>query len=200
MLLKHVPGLFIKPENEWKTIRGKKTSVKEVYLTLVLLLAAIPPLCGYIGTTMVGWQIADGPVVQLTDRSAIKISILFYLAILISIYAIGRMIHWMGETYGFNRTVARCVQLAAFTVTPLMLIGVFLLFSEIWVIYLIGLPALVYSVYLLYTGVPIMLDVPRDKGFLLSSAVLAVGLVALVGMLGATVILWSMGIAPGFEN
>ena len=110
------------------------------------------------------------------------------------------MIKWMGDTYGFTRSLDRCVQLAALVAAPLMLLGVFLLFSEVWIIYLIGLPALMYSVYLLYTGVPIMLDVPKDKGFLLSSAILAVGLVTLVGLLASTAILWGMGVAPSFTN
>ncbi len=200
MQLKHLPGLLFKPQEEWREIRRNNITINNVYFTLVLLLGAIPPVCGYIGTTMVGWSVGDGPVIKLTVDSALKIAIVFYLAILVAVYAIGRMIHWMGDTYGFTRSLARCVQLAAFTATPLMLIGVFLIMSNLWVIYLIGLPALIYSVYLLYIGVPIMLDLPKEKGFLLSSAVLAVGLVTLVGLLAATVILWGMGIEPSFNN
>ena len=200
MLLKHLPGLFINPLEEWQEIRRSTVSTQTIYTSLVLLLAAIPPVCGYVGTTMVGWSVGDGPIIKLTTGSAIKISIAFYLAILIAVYAIGRMIHWMGDTYGFTRERARCIELAAFAAAPLMLVGVFLLFSKLWVIYLLGLPALIYSVYLLYTGVPILLDITKEKGFLLSSAVLAVGLVTLVGLLAGTVILWGMGIEPSFNN
>ena len=200
MLLKHLPGLFFRPEHQWREIRRSTVSVSSIYFTLILFLGAIAPVCGYIGTTMVGWSVGDGPVIKLTTASATKIAVVFYLAILIAVYAIGRMIHWMGDTYGFTRSLARCIALAAFAATPLMLVGAFLVMSNLWVIYLLGLPALIYSVYLLYTGVPIMLDVSKEKGFLLSSAVLAVGLVALVGLLAATVILWGMGIEPSFNN
>ena len=200
MQLKHLPGLLKNPVDEWRAIRNEKSSIKNTYLTLVLILGAIAPVCGLIGTTMVGWSVGDGPTIKLTGSSAIKISILFYMAILIAVFAIGCMIKWMGDTYGFTRSLDRCVQLSALVAAPLMLLGVFLLFSEVWIIYLIGLPALMYSVYLLYSGVPIMLDVPKDKGFLLSSAILAVGLVTLVGLLASTAILWGMGVAPSFTN
>lgn len=200
MQLRHLPGLLKNPVDEWRAIRNEKTTIKDTYFTLVLMLGAIAPVCGYIGTTMVGWSIGDGPTIKLTTFSAIKISILFYLAILIAVFAIGCMIKWMGDTYGFTRSLDRCVQLSAMVAAPLMLLGVFLLFSEVWIIYLVGLPALMYSVYLLYSGVPIMLDVPKDKGFLLSSAILAVGLVTLVGLLASTAILWGMGAAPSFTN
>ena len=61
---------------------------------------------------------------------------------------------------------------------------------------LIGLPALAYTVYLLYTGVPVMMGVNQERGFLFASAVLAVGLVMLVAVLGVMAMLWSMGIGP----
>jgi hypothetical protein len=41
-----------------------------------------------------------------------------------------------------------------------------------------------------------MMDIPSEKGFLFASAVLAVGLVMLVGLLAASVILWSAGVGP----
>lgn len=200
MLLFRIPGLLFKPEKTWHDIRQTNASVLGVYFGFFLLLAAIPPVCAYVGTTMVGWSVGDGPVIKLNPDSALRIAIVFYLAILIAVYAIGRMIHWMGDTYGFTRSAARCIQLAAFAISPMLLIGVFLLFSELWLIYLLGLPVLIYCVYLLYTGVPIMLDIPKEKGFLLSSAVLAVGLVSIVGLLVATVFLWGMGIGPSFNN
>jgi hypothetical protein len=64
----------------------------------------------------------------------------------------------------------------------------------------IGLPALAYSVKLLYTGVPIMMEIDDDRGFLFSSSILAVGMVALVVMMAAMAILWFNGFAPQFVD
>jgi hypothetical protein len=54
--------------------------------------------------------------------------------------------------------------------------------DSIWLNFVLGLPALAYMVYLLYTGVPVMMEIFEERGFLFSSAVLAVtsnyGLVA----------------------
>jgi hypothetical protein len=41
-----------------------------------------------------------------------------------------------------------------------------------------------------------MMSVSQERGFLFASAVLAVGLVMLVTVLGAMAMLWSMGIGP----
>ncbi len=198
-MLKHVVGLMTQPMQEWEKIRDENESVGEIYLRHVLPLGAVSPLAGILGTTLVGWQIAAAAPVKLTPGSAIQIGIVYYLAILFSVYVIGVMIRWMSETYGAEQPLSRCVALAAYTATPLFLVGVMQLYPVLWMNFLVGLPALAYSVYLLYSGVPIMMEIPKERGFLFASAVLAVGLVALVGLLVSTVVLWSFGLGPAFR-
>jgi hypothetical protein len=200
MILNHVWGLFTNPEKEWKAINAERCSVGRCYCSHVLLLAAVPALAGYVGTTAVGWQVVSREVHRLTPESALSIAIVFYLAMLGGVLTVGKLIHWMGQTYGAKKTFPQCVALAAYAATPLFLCGLMLLYPVLWLNLLIGLPALAYTVYLLYSGVPVMMGVTRERGFLFSSAVLAVGLVMLVGLLAATVILWDIGMAPVFTS
>ena len=68
----------------------------------------------------------------------------------------------------------------------------------LWLNLLVGLPVLGYTVYIFYTGVPEMMEIPEERGFLFSSAVMAFGLVALVALLAISVLLWSSGFGPSF--
>jgi cytochrome c biogenesis protein CcdA len=188
------------PEQEWKAIKKERCTIGKCYCSHVLLLALIPAAAGYIGTTMVGWQVTSREVQRLTPDSALQIAILFYITILVAVFTIGMLIHWMGQTYGSKQPLSQCIALAAYTATPLFLIGVMLLYPLLWLNLLLGLPALAYSVYLLYSGVPVMMGVTKERGFLFSSAVLAVGLVILVGVLAASVILWGVGLGPVFAS
>jgi hypothetical protein len=43
-----------------------------------------------------------------------------------------------------------------------------------------------------------MMGISREQGFLFSSTILAVGMVALIGLLASAVMLWSAGIQPEF--
>jgi hypothetical protein len=200
MMLSHVWGLFADPEREWKAIRAEQCTVARCYCSHVLVLAAIPAVAFYFGTTLVGWQIGIREPVKLTHDSALQISIAFYLAMLVAVFTIGKTIHWMGQTYGSRQNLPQCIVLAAYTATPLFLIGLSLVYPQLWLNLLLGLPALAYTVYLLYSGVPVMMGISKERGFLFSSAVLAVGLVMLVALLAATVILWSMGAGPVFTS
>lgn len=200
MVLQHIWGLMSEPEREWQRIRGERCTIFKCYLSHVLILAAIPVVAGFIGTTQIGWQVSARAPVRLTLDSGAVIALLSYVTMLVAVFSIGKLMHWMGQTYGANQPLAQCVALAAYSATPLWLIGVMLVYPVMWLNLILGLPALAYSVYLLFLGVPIMMEVPPERGFLFASAVLAVGLVVLVAVLAATAMLWGIGLGPAFTD
>ncbi len=65
---------------------------------------------------------------------------------------------------------------------------------------LIGVVALSWSVYLMYLGIPIVMNIPEERGFLFSSAVLAIAMVILICLMVGSVILWDFGAAPAFTD
>ena len=200
MILSHVWGLLFHPEEEWKAIRNENCTIGKCYCSHVLLLAAIPPLAGYIGTTQVGWRIGVGDPIRITGESAVSIAIIYYLALIVGVFTIGWVIHLLGKAYELEKPLPLCIALAAYTATPLFLIGIMEVYPVLWLNMLLGLPALAYTVYLLYSGLPILMEIPAERGFLYASAVLAVGLIALVALLAMTALLWGMGLQPVFTH
>jgi len=199
-MVSHLIGILINPSEEWKKIRDVECTIGKCYCGYVFIMAAIAPICGYFGTTMFGWEIGAREAVKLSPDSALMIALAYYLVTLVGVFSMGLMIHWMGKTYDAEQDLSRCVRLAAFTATPLFLVGIVQLFPILWLNFIIGLPALAYTVKLLYTGVPIMMEIEENRGFLFSSSILAVGMVALIAMLAAMAILWFNGFAPQFVD
>jgi hypothetical protein len=200
MFIQNIIGLLTDPVRQWEKIREQQQSGARSPVGHVFILALIPTISGYIGTTLVGWRIGVGEPIRITSDSAFAIAIIYYLALLVGVFSIGWVIHLLGKAYEVVRPLSLCIALAAYTATPLFLIGLMEVYPVLWLNMLMGLPALAYTVYLLYTGLPIMMEIPTERGFLYSSAVLAVGLIALVSMLGMTALLWGMGLQPVFTN
>lgn len=198
MVLNHVWGLFSHPQEEWESIRDEPCTVTMCYLRHVLILAAIPAVSAYIGAVQVGWSVGTQEVIRLTSASALPIAAAFYLAMLAAVYVVGRLVHWMAQTFGAETTLNQSIVLVTYTGTPLFLVGVVALYPMPWLNMLFGIVALLYTVYLLYTGVPVVMKITKEQGFLFSSAVLTVGMVTLVGMLAVTVILWGLGLGPTY--
>ena len=197
-MLDNVWKIFSEPREAWDSIREADLSLANLFLRVLIPLALISPIAGYIGTTKFGWQIGTGEPVRLTSESALQISVVYFGAILVAVYVISQLIHWMSQSYGEKLALNKSAALAVYTAVPLFFAGFFQLYPVLWINFLFGLPALAYAVYLLYSGVPIMMQIPTERGFLFATAVLAVGLVALVGLLASTVVLWGFGLGPTF--
>ncbi len=200
MPIRHVVGLFIDPKAEWGRIQEKNYGLSACILGHTMVLSLIPAVSGFIGTTQIGWQIGVGDPVRLTTTSAGTIAILYYLAMVAAVIGVGVVIRWMGQTYGASQPLSKCMVLASLTASPLFLIGIMQLYPVLWLNFVIGLVALGYTVYIFYSGVPIMMQISQERGFLFGSAVLAFGLVTLVGMLAVTILLWGAGLAPAFTR
>jgi hypothetical protein len=193
-------GLIFQPTRQWQAISGLSDSRIRASFIYTLLMALLPAIAWYNGTTAVGWRIGDGDATKLTPDSAMVIVALFYMTMVASIVAIGYMIHWMAATYGANSSIAKGIMIAGFTATPLFLAGAAGFYPIFWLDLCLGLIAISYALYLLYKGIPIVLHIPEERGFLFASAVLAVCLVILMTIMGGSVILWDMGAAPVFTD
>ncbi|MFW5824802.1 MAG: Yip1 family protein [Marinobacter sp.] len=200
MSLSHTVGLLAHPDEEWEAIRNESESVTKLYFGHILLLALIPVAAAFYGTTQVGWQVGGSQVIRLTPESALQLSTLAYLAMLAGVYIMGKFIDFFAATYEVSETTPRGVTLAAYTATPIFLLGVTAVYPNIWVNMAVGIAAIAYAVYLLYEGLPILMKIPEERGFMFASSVLTVGLVMFVGLLAISVVIWSMGIGPQYVS
>ncbi len=198
--LTHALGLLTSPKQEWQKISQEDNNVPGLIFGYVMILALIGPVAGYYGTTTSGWQIGAREAVKLTSESALTLAVLYYLAVVSAVIGLGLMVRWMCKTYGGNTSLNRCLALSAYVATPIFLVGIVELFPVLWINLLLGLFALAHSVFLLYAGVPVMMNITDDKGFLMSSSLLALGLVVLVSLLAITALLWGFGLQPEFTD
>lgn len=199
-ILQHTLGILFNPANEWKVIRGESNSFIQVYMSHVPFLALIPVISAYIGVTQVGWTVADGDPVRLSSTSAATLCGLTYVALLAAVFVLGEFINWMSKTYGVDGSDQKrhyeAMALAVYVSTPVFLAGVANLYPELWVVAAaIGLAAC-YATYLIYEGIPILMNIPRERAFMYASSVITVALVLAVTVMIATVVIWGMGVGP----
>jgi hypothetical protein len=191
MYFGHIAGILKDPKNEWALIEEEHYSAKTVFLTQISILAAIPAIALYIGVTQVGWSVAGQEPVRLASASALGSAVLFYFAMWGAVAFIAACMHWMEKTYGGEVSLDECLVLTTVTATPLFLSGISFLLPILWLNVAVAGAALVYSVYLLYSGTSRVMKIDEDRAFMFASSVLTVALCTLVGMLAASVIAWS---------
>ena len=200
-MIQHTFGLLTRPSAQWRTIADLPEDSFRTLLLYPCFLAILPAVAWYYGTSRVGWTVGDqGETIKLTVESARQITVLFYLAMLASVAVIGYFVHWMSDTYGANSSLTKGIVIVGLTSTPLFIAGLVGFYPVLWIDLLIGVAAVSWSVYLLYLGIPIVMGIPEERGFLFSSAVVGVALVILICMMVGSVILWEYGAAPAFTD
>jgi hypothetical protein len=193
-------GMLFQPGKTWQQVAELSDAQLKPFIFYPAILAILPAVAWYYGTTHVGWSISGKEPVKFTADSAKMIAVLFYLAQLLAIWGVGYFVHWMAETYGANSSPTKGLAIAGLCSTPILLCGVMGFYPMFWLDFFIGMIAVSHSVYLLYLGIPIVMRIPEERGFLFASAVVAVGLVLAVVIMGATVLLWDMGYTPAFTD
>jgi len=193
--------LLFSPRGAWQRIADHDAGVLKVLFLQTIPFALIPAVCWYYGVTQIGWSVA-GEVIKLTPASAAPMCAMFFLAMVSGVMFVGFMVRWMSESYapegGYVASYADGVRLISYTAMPFFIGGFMGLNPILWLDIILGVAIACYCIFLLFIGVSPMMRVSETQAFLYASAVFAVALVAFVGLLTVTVLLWDIGPSPEY--
>lgn len=197
MILNHILRLYTHQKEECHA--NERNNENLIYSIIhILVVALIPTICSYYASAYVGWTIGVGEPIKLNQGSAQLMAIFLYLALIFGVLILTYLILWMAKIFNSRASLIQSLELAAYASTPMLMVGIAALYPVLWFATLAGLAAICYSIYLLYSGVPIMMNIPEDKSFIYSSAVVTCGLVILTSLIALSAVMWSMGFGADY--
>ena len=187
----HTPGQV------FREISEGNTQVIGAVQRLTFLLILLPPVFAWIGSTLFGWRLGAADPLYLDDTTRIIVSFFYADALIFGYISTVLIARWMAKTYGGGTTPTEAL-FAFFTVVvaPLSLASAAHLYPHVFFNVLVLIPAMLWSMSLLYRGLPVVMHIPPERGMLMSSSLVAWLLVAFVSLLGLSVALWSAGLGP----
>ena len=186
MLIKHFSHIFYDPTKGFEDADREPAKITDIILHIAFL-SLIPTVCGYIASVHIGWDLGiDKPFFMAQDQ-AVVVALIAFISLNIGVYGLGYSICWFAKTFDLKPDPLHCTELAVFTSLPLFALGFVALYPVLYINVTIGMFAIAAAVYLLYTGVPIFMHIPKEKGFVYSTWVVTTGLVMLVVFLGAAI-------------
>jgi hypothetical protein len=171
-LVDRVKSILLQPRSEWVVIEAEPASVGSLY-RYVLVLAAIPAICGAIGLSMLG---IFNPGVFWTVRYAIA----SYVGALISVYVLALIIDALAPTFGGHKGHIPALKVAVYSATAAWVAGIFSVIPLLGILALVGA---VYSLYLLYLGLPVLMKAPQEKaaGYTIVTIIAAIVVWVVIG-------------------
>ena len=156
-LMLRIRNLLIEPRSEWPLIASEPGGMRPL-LRYIAMLALIPAIAGYIGSTYVGISVSVGRFHDTLPTGVIKalISYLFSFAI---VYLTALATDAIAPLFGAQRNFINALKLVVYSYTPIWLLGIILLVPDLRVLTLFGL----YALRLLWTGLPPLMGPPRNR-------------------------------------
>ncbi|MBQ4830632.1 Yip1 family protein [Alteromonas sp. CI.11.F.A3] len=198
MLLNHVIGMYTHPKEECRNIDRRQETFFYAF-SHIAIIALIPTIVAYYSTVYTGWSMG-GELIKLSESSALLMATGMYFGLVAGVVALAVVIHELAKAFESSTTFTQSLELAAYTATPLFMVGFAGLYPELWVVMTALLVGVSYSVYLLFSGVPLLMQLPQEKGFIYSSSVVTCGLVLMVILMTGAVLLWGITTGPIFAS
>jgi hypothetical protein len=182
-LTERVKNILLQPAEEWTVIDNEPTSISELYRSYIVPLAAIGPVASIIGLSLIGIHVPYTGTYRVPLMSAIGHAVVNYVLALAAVYVLALIIDALAPTFHGVKNTLQALKVAAYSSTPAWLAGIFILIPVLSFLQILGL----YSLYLLYLGLPILMKTPQDKALAYTIVVIIAALVifAIIGAVGS---------------
>ena len=165
--------ILLQPKQEWEVISGESTSMADLYTGYAMPLAAIGPVCSVIGLSVVGISLPIVGTYRVPIMSSILSAIVQYALALAAVYILAIVIDNITPKFEGLRDMGQALKLATYSSTASWVAGIFILVPVLAILGLVGL----YRIYLLYSGTPILMKVPREKAVIFTAVVIVAAIV-----------------------
>jgi len=153
-LVERVKAILQKPKEMWPVIEAETDTTSELYLDYAVILAAIPPVAGFVGACLTGYVGYRVPIVTGAIWAVVG-----YVLSLASIYLSAFIIDALAGAFGGQRNFSKAMKVSVYAPTAFWVAAVFNVQPPLAFLSLMGL----YSFYLLYTGLAALMKPPADK-------------------------------------
>jgi hypothetical protein len=193
-LVDRVKRILLSPKTEWAVIDAEPATLAELYTRYIMPLAAIGPLAQLIGYSVFGISVPFIGTYRVPIGTAITQALVTYILTLAGTYVLALIIDALAPTFNGQRSQIQSLKLAAYSLTASWVAGIFSLIPGLRILTLLG----IYSLYLLYLGLPVLMKTPREKAASYTAVVILAAIVLSI-VIGAVASVFMRVPSPGIS-
>jgi hypothetical protein len=185
-LVERARNILLKPAETWSVIADEPATAGGLFTGYAAILAAIPPVAGFIGGQVFGHSIF-GITYRPPFVGSLVGAILQYVLSLVGIYIFALIIDALAPSFDGQKNRVQALKVAVYSYTAAWVAGILAIIPALVLLSVLGG---LYSFYLLYLGLPRVMRSPESKAFgytavtVIAAIVLAIVVSAIVGALG----------------
>jgi len=186
-IIERIKAILTSPRTEWPVAAAEPASVQGLYAGYIAIVAALPVIAGFIKGSLIGSG-AFGITVRTPVGMGIVGMLLHYVLALVLVYVVALIVNALAPTFGGQKDMTQALKTVAYAWTASWIAGIGVIVP--WLGLLIVLVGGIYSIYLLYLGLPHTMKCPPEKagGYTAVSVIIAIVLGWIVGLIVAGVV------------
>ena len=130
-----------------------------LYKDYLIYLALVPAVAGFIGMSLFGIG-GFGFSIRVPIVSGLVTMVVSFVLSLVAVFVLGLIANALAPTFGGTKDPMSALKLVAYGSTAGFVGGIFSLVPQLSIL---GLLASLYSIYLIFTGVPVLMKCPRKR-------------------------------------
>lgn len=159
-LIDRVQKICLSPDSEWNVIEHEGATTGSLLTGYVVPLVAIGAVAGFIGRTLVGVTVPLVGSYRIPFGSSLTASVLDLVLMVVGVVVCGNIIDALAPTFGAQKNSMQAMKIAAYAPTPAWVAAVLQIIPALSPLAIIGG---LYSLYLLYLGLPKLMKCPQEK-------------------------------------
>jgi len=174
-IIERVKSILLTPKTTWPVIAEEPATAKGIYTGYVLILAAIPAIFGFIDATLIGTHIPFGGVMRFGFGWALSAAIVTYVLSIVGVFIASLIVDALAPNFGGQKNSVQALKAVAYAYTASWIAGIGAIVP--FLSWLIAIAGGVYSIYLLYLGLPPNMKVTQEKAAGYTAVVVVVAIV-----------------------
>jgi hypothetical protein len=201
-MIERIKGICFKPKTEWDAIAEEETSSVDLFTGYAVPLAAIPPIAGFIGGSLIGRSMPFVGSYRVPMVSGLVMAVFTFVMALVGVFIVSLIVNALAPSFGAEKNSRQALKIAVYSYTPAWVAGVLQILPMLG---LLAVLAGLYGLYLLYLGLPRLMKCPQEKavGYTAVVVVCAIVLSIIVGAVGAGIMgagMFGARAVPGFAG
>jgi hypothetical protein len=178
-VIERVKKILLEPKKEWEVIASETANTLELYKSYIIPLAAIGPVASIIGMSIVGMSIPVAGTFRMPIASSIGSAVVQFVMSLAGVYVLALIVNLLAPNFNGEKNFIQALKLAAYSYTASWVVGIFMIVPTLGFLMILGL----YSLYLVYTGIPVLMKAPQEKslGYTVAVVIAAVIISVIIG-------------------
>jgi hypothetical protein len=167
-------NICLTPATEWPVIAAEQTPPAALLGGYVAPLAAIGAVAGLIGGSLVGITIPFGGTYRVPLIGGVVGAVFTFIMAIVGVFILSLVINALATTFNGRQDSGQALKVAVYSYTPAWVAGALHVVPPLGVLAIL---AAVYGLYLLYLGLPRLMQCPEDKALPYTAVVVVCAIV-----------------------